>query len=233
VPRRVASIDPQDFPCLPRRSPRPPVPPVSWVRPPAAACPHYAVAFFPHQLPPPPVPVSSVTRVAASPPVVPLRRPDYPSWFTSLFAVLLALSLASLATELPHRRRLSSGDADPTIVALLSTTIRRRRRRRHAESDGSDELSRVRGWIPRQSFEWRSKPVRWKRGGNARVFGASPASSASSSTPEDDRAEFLRRPDLVPASSYQAYQAGMGNNNVRNARPAHSCIIDFAVYFLC
>jgi len=106
---------------------------------------------------------------------------------------LLALSLASLATELPHRRRLSSGDADPTIVALLSTTIRRRRRRRrrrrgtallrrsieadalspnHAESDGSDELSRIRGWIPRQSFEWRSKPVRWKRGGSrARIRG--------------------------------------------------------------
>jgi hypothetical protein len=222
VPRRVASIDPQDFPCLPRRSPpAPPVPPVSCVRPPVAACPHHAVAFFPHQLPrpAPPTPVSSVARVAASPPVVPLRRPDYPSWFTSLSAISLALSRVSRNRAPtsppilfrrcgPHHRR-STTHHHPAAAArwLLRRSIEADALSpNHAESDGSEELLRVRGWIPRQSFEWRSKPARWKRGrSRARIRGF-PGFFGFFGSRRDDRAEFLRRPDFISVSSNQAYQ---------------------------
>ena len=189
MPRGVASIDPQDSLFFPTDR-------VSGSLA-ALPLPHHA-----HRASSPLLPLPFPPRYRR----VPLRRPDHPSWFTSLFTVSLSHLPARLSHtlhRLPHRGRLlSSVDAEPHHhhrhhhpdggVALLGRSIEADvLSSNHAESDRSDELLRIRGWIPRQPFEWRSKPSRWKREREAphrRDFGF---------LPEDDCVKFLRRHDFI------------------------------------
>lgn len=161
MPRGVASIDPQNFPPLPHR------PRLGLAR--RAAAPPRSSRSSPPSLPRAPLVPGTV--------VYPLRRPDHPSWFTSLFTVSLSHLPAPPRTPAPtppptslfrrcrnptiaHRHHHPDGGAALFRRSIEADALSSN----HAESDGSDELLRIRGWIPRQPFEWRSKPGRWKRG---------------------------------------------------------------------
>lgn len=138
MPRGVASIDPQDFPCPPLPA-VPPPPQSRWVRSPAATDPTTPPRSSPpllyRSLPPDPrfifrPSVSLVVSLLR----IPLRRPGYPSWFTSLFTISLALSRVSRnraptspPTSLfrrcePHHRRFATHHHPAAAAARHSVT---------------------------------------------------------------------------------------------------------------
>lgn len=183
MPRGVASIDPQDFPLLPRR------PRLRLAR--RAVAPPRSSRSSPPFLPPSPLFVPRYRRV-------PLRRPDHPSWFTSLFTVSLSHLSAPLAHTGSHRL-LSSGDAEPHHpdggAALLRRSIEADAlSSNHAESDGSDELLRRSG-----AGSLGCNPSNRDQSRAAGNEGEAPHRWDFGFLPEDDCVKFLRRPDFNPA----------------------------------
>lgn len=190
MPRGVASIDPQDLP----------LPPADRVSGSPRRRPTTLVAFFPAVSSPPcppPLPLHPRYRRA------PLRRPDHPSWFTSLFTV----SLSHLPAPLAHRPHTAAADfslpAMPTPpspsrhhhpdggAALLRRSIEADAlSSNHAESDGSDETFADPG---AGSLGNPSNGDQSRAAGNE---GETPHRRDFGFLPEDDCVKFLRRPDF-------------------------------------
>lgn len=188
MPRGVASIDPQDLP----------LPPADRVSGSPRRRPTTLVAFFPAVSSPYPLlPLHPRYRRA------PLRRPDHPSWFTSLFTVSLSHLPAPLAHRLPHRRRrlLSSGDADPTItIAPPSSRLRRGvtssfDRGRCLELE-SRRVRRIRRTFADPGAGSLGNPSNGDQSRAAGNEGEAPHRRDFGFLPEDDCVKFLRRPDF-------------------------------------